>query len=721
MQSGLDGLTTQFKYAESAEFSVPEKSVVQMLCMSRLSIAVAVSLIASFLLVPAGTVRALDTEPPWVASHYPGNGMNNVPLSAQIYVNFSEQMNQLTVTVDIFPFVALAPSWDMMGQSVVLDHMVLFVPNTWYTVTVDGSDLAGNPLDGNQDGMGGDPLIWTFMATCGHCILSTDPYDGEQNVNLDRPIVVIFSDRVDSMMLTFNTVPAMTFTPIWNIGNTLLTLTHAVPFQACITYRVTIGGASLDPGPVANPWQFTTTGCQPVITGMSPPQADAALDAPIRVDISTTMNNATVTWSLNRTMALSSSWNVGNTTLNLTHAVKFTPCTAYGFSITGRDMFGQLLDNGAFPMPYNFTTVCTYPRVTQKSPTDGQVNVQLDASIIVTFSESMDNQSVEDSFTYSDGTTIYSKVNGTSTWNADDTVFTFSPGSPYRTQWIYTAKLNPDIAHGLGDNHLDGNENGVPEGSPADDVVWQFTTVQVSDTTPPAVQTVSPAPGASGVPRTTSVVVTFSEAMNKLSVQQAIQVSDGRVAYNFNWPDNRTVSFSLIPGLFFGTPYTITIANSASDLVGNHMVSDYEWTFTTEKWRGDIHGRVVDDADGSPISNATVTLNGIQTLTDADGNFTFTNVEQGTYVLTVEKDGYDSSSGFKDVAEGIQDMGTIRLRKTQAVSSDVTLVVVGIVIAVVIVLILLVLLSRRRRKVQPATFEQWKGEVAEVERPDSGQ
>jgi hypothetical protein len=694
-----------------------------MLDRSRLSIAVAVLLAGALLFVPVNVVRAQDTEPPWVPSHYPVNGMNNVPLSARIYVNFSEPMNQPSVSVDIMPFVALTPSWDMTGQSVILSHAVSYMPNTWYTVTVDGNDLAGNPLDGDHDGIGGDPLVWTFMSSCGRCILSTDPYDGEQNVGLNRQIVVTFSQRMDSAMLTVNVIPSLTFTPDWDFGFIVLTMIHAAPFQTCTNYRVTIGGVSLDPGPVPNPWQFTTTGCPPVITGISPPQVDAALDAPIRVDFSTTMNNATVTWTLNRTVILASIWNFDNTTLNLTHDVRFLPCTGYGFSITGDDMFGQVLDNGSFPMPYNFTTVCTYPRVTDTSPDNTQNNVQLDASIIVTFSESMDNLSVMDSFTYNVGVTIYTKSNGTSAWNPDNTIFTFTPSSPFRVHITYTVTLNSNVARGLGNNHLDGNGNGVPEGRPTDDVEWQFTTVQVNDAIPPTVQTVSPGRDAMHVPRTTAIVVMFSEAMDRPSVEHAITVLEGNVAYGFNWPDNRTVSFSLTPNLMLGTAYHITMKNTASDLVGNRMISDYDWTFTTEYWRGDVHGRVVDDADGSPISNATVTLDGTQTLTDENGNFTFGNVEQGTYALNVMKDGYDSNSDIKSVGQGaLQDLGTIRLRKTQGGQSNMLFVAgTGIIIAVVIVLILLVLLSRRRKKIQPTTFEQWKGEVAEVERPDSGQ
>jgi len=649
--------------------------------------------------------------------------MTDVHLTAPIYVNFSESMNLLSVNVGISPSVVLTPSWDMSGQSVFLDHAIEYTPYTWYTVTVTGNDLAGNPLDGNHDGTGGDPLIWMFRTGCGLCILSTDPKDGEENVGLNRPIIVTFSEVMNTATITVSIIPSVViFSMIWTNGDTVLTMFHAL-FEMCTAYGVSIMYPGLNPGPVPNPWQFTTTGCAPVITGIAPPQVGAALDAPISVDFSTTMNNATVSWTLNRTLTLAPSWNADNTTLNLTHSVKFLPCTDYGFSITGKDMFGQVLDNGTFPMPYDFRTSCTFPTVLQTSPHRSEPDVALDAPINVTFSEPMDNKSVEESFSYNDEhPTFFNVTDGVASWNLDNTTFTFIPNAPYRKGITYSVHVNA-TAHGLGNNPLDGNGNGVADGRPADDYVWQFTAAQVSDNVPPTVESVSPAPNAMEVPKNTAITVTFSEAMNRPSVQDGIQVSDGRVAYGFTWPNNKTVNFNLIPILLPGTAYTITIANTVEDLVGNHMTYLYAWTFTTEFWRGDVHGRVVDDADDAPISNATVTLDGTQTLTDGDGNFTFTNVKQGPYLLNVMKEGYDSKSEWRNVTNGTgQSLGTIRLHKTQPAQSNAALIaVVGIIIFVVIVLLLLFLLSRRRRKVQPTKFEEWKGEVAEVERPDSGQ
>ena len=420
---------------------------------SMLSFQLAVLMLSSALLLSVPESRSEDAEPPWVVSHYPPIGASNVPVTATIYVNFSEPMNPMTVVVDIQPFIVLLPAW-AMGTNLALTHSSDFLTCTQYTVSVTGSDVSGEPLDGNHDGVGGDPFELPFVTDCGGpYILWTIPADGETDVPLNQPIIVGFSGRMNTMTVTFSITPPVTLAFTWTNGDTVLTLDHAVPFQQCTLYTATVTSSDLvpgpiPPGPVPNVWSFTTTGCKPIITAIYPPQTDAPIDATIRVDFSTTMNNATVIWILNRTLSLVPFWNADNSTLNLTHSVKFIPCTSYGFTITGKDMFGQTLDNGAFPMPYNFTTVCTYPRVLQTSPPDMQDNVPLDAPIMATFSESMDFQSVEDSLVYSDGLTFFTKANGTFAWNSDNTTFTFTPSSPYRRQFYYTIRLKASNASG---------------------------------------------------------------------------------------------------------------------------------------------------------------------------------------------------------------------------------------------------------------------------------
>ncbi len=96
----------------------------------------------------------------------------------------------------------------------------------------------------------------------------------------------------------------------------------------------------------------------------------------------------------------------------------------------------------------------------------------------------------------------------------------------------------------------------------------------------------------------------------------------------------------------------------------------------------------------------------------------------GSYVLNVSKESYELDSSLHSVGPGLQDLGIIRLHKTQQpLGTEVSLgVILGTVLVVVLVIVvLLFLLSRRRRKIQPTKFEEWKGEVAEVERPGTEQ
>jgi len=642
-----------------------------------------------------------------------------------VFLNFSEPMNPVTVTVTAVPPVSFDPPVWGLGTNLVLSHSTPFTAATMYTLTVNGMDMSGNWLDGNNDGTGGDAFVWTFSTSCGGiCIVDTIPNDGDVNIPVNSPIVVIFSERIDPIIINITIVPPTTFIPSWMNGDTVLTIQHTSPFSSCTLYTVTIASLTLMPGPVPNPWHFTTAGCAPMIMHIEPPRLNAPIDVPIVVEFSIEMDPDSVTGSLNRTVALNPTWGFGNVTLTLAHSVKFLPCTAYKLTVSGKDKIGRDLVPGPVENPYNFTTICTYPRVTQTSPFRGQTNVLLDAPISVTFSETMNNNSVEDSFSYiDDRMTVFTKSDGVFQWNADNTSFIFNPNSPYRGQVTHTVRLNASIAHGLVKNYLDGKTNGImDQPRNVDDYTWQFTTALVSDNDPPYVQSVSPEFDARDVARDPTVTVVFSEAMNKPSAQAAIEASGSRISFDFTWPNNRTVTFRLIPLLFYGTSYTMRVKSSASDLVGNHMAEDYSWSFTTLYWHGSVHGRVIDEADGSPIANATVVLDGMQTITDAHGNFTFANVLQNpAYWLNVTRDGYHDNRTIVGVSEGNQDLGVVKLRKIPAQShADLGIVFISLAIIVgVVAVVLMLLASKRRKKVQPTKFEEWKGEVAEVE-PGNG-
>lgn len=105
------------------------------------------------------------------------------------------------------------------------------------------------------------------------------------------------------------------------------------------------------------------------------------------------------------------------------------------------------------------------------------------------------------------------------------------------------------------------------------------------DTTAPAVDSTSPADGASDVPVDTTVSATFSEPMNEATIDDRTFILEsaggevsGTVTYN---QTNNTASFSPDADLEPDTEYMATIDGDVEDNNSVAMGPDYTWSFTT--------------------------------------------------------------------------------------------------------------------------------------------
>ena len=79
---------------------------------------------------------------------------------------------------------------------------------------------------------------------------------------------------------------------------------------------------------------------------------------------------------------------------------------------------------------------------------------------------------------------------------------------------------------------------------------------------------------------------------------------------------------------------------------------------------GGIHGTITNESTGKAVDQATVELlpNGVKTFTDPEGNFEFTELLAGNYVVNVKKSGYkDASSEVIVVKEGMLSNVNIKL------------------------------------------------------------
>ena len=170
-------------------------------------------------------------------------------------------------------------------------------------------------------------------------------------------------------------------------------------------------------------------------------------------------------------------------------------------------------------------------------------------------------------------------VTATVTYNPTNRRATLTPSSPLAAATTYTAT----VKGGTTDPRVkDAAGNAL-----AVDQVWSFTT----DATPPTVTAITPASGATGVARTTTVTATFSEAMNATTINgttfelrnAANVLVTATVTYNAS---NRRATLTPASTLAAVTTYTATVKGGTADprvkdVAGNALVSSRIWSFTT--------------------------------------------------------------------------------------------------------------------------------------------
>jgi len=167
------------------------------------------------------------------------------------------------------------------------------------------------------------------------------------------------------------------------------------------------------------------------------------------------------------------------------------------------------------------------------------------------------------------------------------------------------------------------------------------------DRTPPAVIVTIPENGAANVPVASDIEITFSEQMNRSSVQSALFIAPAiKTDYYLNWQKDRLVIHFNTP-LQLNQTYVISIGTAAQDRHRNSFGKTESFAFSTGKYldRGIITG-IVYNEDGKPAQQALIyayRLEGTShpnPLTDTaeyilqtgtDGRFKLTYLHTGTY------------------------------------------------------------------------------------------
>lgn len=221
----------------------------------------------------------------------------------------------------------------------------------------------------------------------------------------------------------------------------------------------------------------------------------------------------------------------------------------------------------------------TAPTVTTISPPNGSSNSQVGTAVTATFSEPMDELTINGStFTLSrSGTPVAASVS----YDPGTRVATLQPSSPLANSATYTAVVrggstDPRVKD-LAGNALANNRQ------------WSFTTVAL-DTTPPTVSSVSPLNGAILVGRGTNVTATFNEAMDASTINGSTfllrnattgAIVPATVTYSAS---QRRATLNPNANLAALTRYTAEVlggSTGVADLQGNRLATTRTWSFTT--------------------------------------------------------------------------------------------------------------------------------------------
>ncbi|MCK5017595.1 MAG: Ig-like domain-containing protein, partial [Candidatus Peribacteraceae bacterium] len=458
------------------------------------------------------TVVLEDDSPPTINSISPANNSIDVSVNTVIDVEFSESMGQ-TSSQNAFSLrkngtaidVPGTFSWAGTTMTFIPDSALDFGANYTCNVTTTAEDSNGNNM--------ASLYSWFFGTVAPDLtpptVISHSPIGAI--VLVSAVVELLFSEAMDNIATqnAFNITPYTPGSFSWN-GVDNLTFTPDNDLSYGAEYNITLNGSVAsdsngnfldgnDNGVVESSpiddysWIFTTMSLPPPkVTDNSPIGIGITLSSNISISFNELMNTTSVESAFNITPYATGSF-AWDGTQNLT----FTPSSPLAYeteytitinSSVAKCTNANLLDgneNGTADgspiddYTWSFTTELapdtTPPAIETASPTG--TNVPITAPITITFNETINQSSIEGAFSMSP------TVTGSFSWDGND--FTFTPFSNLTHNASYTVSINGDLAQDLAGNTLDGNNNGIAEGSPTDDYSWSFTTEP--DTIPPSV------------------------------------------------------------------------------------------------------------------------------------------------------------------------------------------------------------------------------------------
>jgi len=511
------------------------------------------------------TVTNADQTPPTVASFSPPDGALDVLPTADVVIEFSETVGPLDAPGLITMTGGTITELDRSGPQELTIHHDPWTTGATVTVTVSGDvyDLAGNPM--------GTPASATFTVgeadTIPPAVQSVTPDENATDVDPDADIVIGFTEAMDHASVSDNiTLSQGMITGLdWPDDHTVVVHHGTWPILTTVNVTVSSGARDLAGNAMENDmsWQFTTSGGDTTPPGIQSfvPQDGAtnvSPDTEIDIEFSEAMDQASVPGNI----TLSPGTVTGIEWMSDNLIIVYHETLPAGTQITvtvlsgAQDLAGNPMDHD---VSWQFTTASDNqpPSLLTTTPQDGDGDVASDADVTIVFSEAMNQASTAGSISLSGGITGQN-------WIDDHTLVL--QHAPWGDGWPITLGVDYGMTD-LAGNHLTSTPHEI------------HFTVQGTDTTPPSVTGSDPADGATDVvlDPAMGVSIMFSEPMDEGSVLSAVGISPDGGHANY---DNDTRTLHVNGSWPAGAHETISVGTAATDLVGNHLPSEFSMSLT---------------------------------------------------------------------------------------------------------------------------------------------
>jgi PKD repeat protein len=432
-----------------------------------------------------------DTISPEVVYSYPEDGAVDVPRVVVLKVVFSEPMNMIMTEGAILVDGASPLGFNWLSNSSLVEITVApFWYSTVHTLTVSttATDAAGNPLSAAYSAtftIEDQPPVDIVPPE----VIYTDPEEGKLGVPTTASVYLVFSEPMNTDSV--EALGVVTITPAvgatnyyWTHNDTVLEL-QFVSLVEATTYTVTVttGAEDMEGNFMSADFtlNFTTVTpsgdvTPPTVVYTTPEDGDT--DTPVATNVVIVFSEAMNTTSVEAAISISGGitptgfqWMSGDTSVRiLLPTLNYTESYTVTIADTAKDPEENTL---AAEYIVGFTTEsapgvdATPPEVTSTYPENNQQDVPVfenTMTIVVVFSEPMDESSVEAAIDMSSGTV------DNYDWSADSTTLHIllvdvSYDAPYTLTISSGAE---DLAgNSLSQETVDFTTMAKPEGPPA--------------------------------------------------------------------------------------------------------------------------------------------------------------------------------------------------------------------------------------------------------------